>query len=274
TFTARSAGRLQLRHYSGLWVGSDGDYAGDPAPVNTVARGGVAVAIILGSAAADIAEALRQVTQQLAAAWFGAEVERLRAAPAPPPDWSYVLNPGPAEIFRERLQGPADGGSQPRIELHMCNEVDLLKKACMHALTAQTRLRWQSRVDRLPSAAAEDSVPTHDYISVAVAFDNGRDLTWFWSADLAPERHFHCPLPGWNTCETHVVVRSGARDLGAWLAEERNVFADHQQAIGGALPANIVGIWLLGVSVFQRGSGAAAFGAIAIVDETGGHTIC
>ena len=124
-----------------------------------------------------------------------------------------------------------------------------------------------------PSAAAEDSLPTHDYISVAVEFDNGRDLTWFWSTDLAPERHFHCPIPGWNACETHVVVRSGARDLGAWLGEERNVFADYRQAIGGALPTRIVGVWLLGVSVFQRGTGAAAFGDIAIVDATGAHKI-
>ena len=273
TFTAAAAGRLQLRHYSGLWVGSDGDYVGEPAPLNPDARGGVAVAIIVWSAAADIAVELQQVAQQPAATWFAAEVERLRAAPAPPPNWSYVLNPGPAEIFRERLEAPADGGPQPRIELHMQNEVGLLKKTCDRALTPHTRLRWQWRVDQLPSAAAEDSLPTHDYISVAVEFDNGRDLTWFWSAELAPERHFHCPIPGWNTCETHVVVRSGARDLGAWLGEERSVFADYQQAIGGALPTRIVAVWLLGVSVFQRGSGAAAFGDIAIVDATGVHKI-
>ncbi|HEY0231574.1 MAG TPA: DUF3047 domain-containing protein [Dokdonella sp.] len=274
TFTAEAAGRLQLRHYSGLWVGSDGDYAGDPAPLNPDARGGVAVAIIVWSAAADIAAELQQIARQPAAApWFAAEVARLQAAPAPPPDWSYVLNPGPAEIYRERREAPADGGPQPRIELRMHNEVGLLKKDCARELTPHTRLRWQWRVDRLPSAAAEDSVPTHDYISVAVEFDNGRDLTWFWSADLAPERHFHCPLPGWNACETHVVVRSGARALGAWLAEERNVFADYEQAIGGVLPARIVGVWLLGVSVFQRGSGAAAFGDIAIVDASGVHKI-
>jgi len=274
TFTAQAPGRLQLRHYSGLWVGSDCGYAGDPAPLNPDARGGVAVAILVWSAGADIAAELQQIAQQAAAPpWFAAEVARLQAAPAPPPGWTYVLNPGPAEIYRELREVPHDGGPQPRIELRMRNEVGLLKKACALDLTPQTRLRWRWRVDRLPSAGAEDSVPTHDYISVAVEFDNGRDLTWFWSAGLAPEQHFHCPLAGWNTCETHVVVRSGASDLGAWLAEERNVFADYRRAIGGTPPARIVGIWLLGVSVFQRSAGAAAFGDITVADAMGDHPI-
>jgi hypothetical protein len=42
---------------------------------------------------------------------------------------------------------------------------------------------------------AEDTLPTHDYLSVAVEFENGQDLSYFWSAALPPESNFRCPIP-------------------------------------------------------------------------------
>lgn len=50
-------------------------------------------------------------------------------------------------------------------------------------------------------------------MSIAVEFENGRDLTFIWSTDLPVSEHFHYPLPGRHDRETHVVARSGNAEL-------------------------------------------------------------
>ena len=81
----------------------------------------------------------------------------------------------------------------------------------------------------------EADAAKHDYFSIAVKFENGKDLTYMWSAAMPEGTHFVCPLPGWNEIEWHAVVRSGQTDLGKWLAEERNVLADYERVIGGKM---------------------------------------
>ena len=136
-----------------------------------------------------------------------------------------------------------------------------------------TRLRWRWRVDALPSAVAEDSLPTHDYLSIAVEFDNGLDLTYMWSASLSVGTVFPCPLPNWDQRETHAVVRSGTAELGQWLDEERDVHADYTAMIapGASAPAptRIVRVWLIAVSLFQKGEGACRFAAIHLHNARG-----
>lgn len=39
-------------------------------------------------------------------------------------------------------------------------------------------------MDLLPSEVREDTLTTHDYMSIAVEFDNGQDITCYWSAEL------------------------------------------------------------------------------------------
>jgi hypothetical protein len=126
-------------------------------------------------------------------------------------------------------------------------------------------LSWSWRVDELPSELAEDTLPTHDYLSIALEFDNGQDLTWQWSAELPPEYSYRCPLPHWDARETHLVIRSGNADIGRWLTEERAVRRDYATAVGDP-PERIVGVWLIAVSVFQRGHGRCAYGAIELGD--------
>ena len=70
-------------------------------------------------------------------------------------------------------------------------------------------LDWQWVVDRLPSHLPEDQILTHDYLSIAVEFDDGQDITYMWSSSLPVGQVFRCPLPGWDAVETHVVQRSG-----------------------------------------------------------------
>lgn len=69
-------------------------------------------------------------------------------------------------------------------------------------------------MDQLPSQAREDRLQTHDYLSLAVEFDNEQDLAYYWSAELPPDTAFRCPIPKWQGRETHVVLRSGTVDSG------------------------------------------------------------
>ena len=117
---------------------------------------------------------------------------------------------------------------------------------------------------------AENTLPTHDYVSIAVEFDDGRDLTYYWSATLPPETHYRCPLPNWDQRETHLVVRSGSRGLGAWHREQRPLQADYARAVGDP-PGHIVAVWLIAVSLFQKRSGAADFAEIWL--EGGGNRL-
>ena len=74
---------------------------------------------------------------------------------------------------------------------------------------------------------------------------------------------FRCPLARWTPIESHMPIRSGFKELGTWLSEERDLYADYKENIGG--PAkSIVRIWLLGVTIFQRRVGACRYSDIQI----------
>ncbi len=187
----------------------------------------------------------------------------LAAAPA---GWSYLaeLAPyGPADIFH--VVSPASGdGPKTQMRAETRHNVGILVREVDAPLTPATALSWRWNVERLPAKAAETTAATHDYLSIAVKFENGQDLTYMWSAALPPETGFHCPLPTWKDRETHVVVRSGGQDLGKWLAERRPVLADYARYIGGKPPGRIVQVWLIANSLIEQTDGAASFGDIAI----------
>jgi len=113
---------------------------------------------------------------------------------------------------------------------------------------------------RLPSDLAEDTVPSHDYLSIAVEFDDGQDITYFWSATLPPETVFRCPLPVWRDIETTSWSAVGRR-LGRWLDEERDLYADYRRIL--AARREVLRIWLIGESVMQRGHGRCEYAAFA-----------
>ena len=147
----------------------------------------------------------------------------------------------------------------------------ILRRPIDVPLDAQSAVRWRWKIDRLPSDKPEDTLLCHDYLSVALEFDDGRDLSWFWSSSLPVGKSFACPIPQWAARETHWVVRSGAQGLGAWQSERRPVLADHAAAIGGAPPRRAVAVWLIANSIFQHGAGIAEFAEIAV--ESRGETI-
>lgn len=194
---------------------------------------------------------------------ISAELDRLEHAVSPPPDWHYLWHLGPAEIFREAT---GDDGTAC-IHCTTQGDVGILQKAVNLELTPGTVLNWRWCVEQLPSSIREDSVPTHDYLSIAVEFDNGRDITYHWSAELAPETGYDCPLPNWRGKEFHVVVRSGSEGLGRWLEEERNLYADYQHYMGDP-PARIVRVWFIANSVFQRGQGECRYANVSLRNES------
>ncbi|MGE3541193.1 MAG: DUF3047 domain-containing protein [Candidatus Tectimicrobiota bacterium] len=100
-------------------------------------------------------------------------------------------------------------------------------------------------------------------LSIAVEFENGQDLSYFWSAALPPETGFRCPIPTWQGRETHIVVRSGPNGLGHWWQEERSLYADYLRWIGPP-PVRIVRVWLIAASVFQRQEGQCEYGTIEL----------
>ena len=186
------------------------------------------------------------------------ELARQRSAPQLPVGWHYPPLGGTG-VFAEDPR-PSEG---PVLGCYTTDSGALLVKDAALAFLPGTKLRWAWKVDQLPSRVREDRLETHDYLSVAVEFDNGRDLTYYWSAELPVDAGYHCPVPGWDNRETHVVVRSGPRDLGLWLDEERDLYADYARYVGDP-PSRIVHVWLLAVTMFQGAVGMCEYGRIEL----------
>lgn len=263
SLSAARGGRLALGSYfPGEWTTREGGLAVPPEAYAQV-EGLLEVLLIAWAPGVSPASGLAAL-QGLADGGLAAlERARLAHPGAPPPDWRYLWYLGPSETF-----------SAARHEQHVCidcatrEDAAILQHDAPLPFLPETRLRWQWRVDTLPSAVAEDSLPTHDYLSIAVEFDNGQDLTYMWSAALPAGTVFRCPLPHWDQRETHVVVRSGTRELGQWLAEERDVYADYQAALGTP-PARVLRVWLIAVSLFQKQAGACSYRAISLANAAG-----
>ncbi|WP_020182743.1 DUF3047 domain-containing protein [Methylotenera sp. 1P/1] len=269
TFVAsQSKSSLRLKLYpSERWLDTTGKYAGEPAPVNPDAGGGVSVALIKWAKNIDVETELNKLTtKNKPASWAVAELDRQKNQKMPPEGWNYIWELTPSEIFYDVPAVMGENAPKRAIELRMHDDVTIIEKESSFELTPDTKLGWKWKVDELPSAAPENTIPTHDYISIAVKFDNGKDLTFFWSRNLPVDSSFHCPLSGWTDRETHVVARSGTADLGKWLGEEKNILDYYKKAVGGPLPKRITHVWLIGVSFLQHGKGLSQFGDIKLYD--------
>jgi hypothetical protein len=264
TFTAERAGRLFLASYfPGEWSTRTGGLA-TPEEVYGHASGNLAVLILRWRTAP--LEGLNELAEiGDVEGVVASEIDRLSHPVETPPGWNYLWFVGPAEIYRP-CRTPEE---KPAICCHTHRDAGLLQKEVTLPLAPDTRLRWAWRMDRLPSAVREDTLPTHDYLSIAVEFDNGQDITYYWSAELPVGTGYRCPIPTWTARETHVAIRSGSEGLGRWFEEERNVYRDYQEYIGGPLPGNIVRVWLIAVSLFQGREGVGRYADIAFVTDEG-----
>ncbi len=138
-------------------------------------------------------------------------------------------------------------------------------------LTEDATIEFDWLYETLPALGPEVDADSHDYISIAVEFDNGRDITWFWSGSLQPDMSFHCPLPWWDERETHLVLQSGGAELGDWHHHERRIAADYGNAIAGDMPGRIVGVWFIVNSLFGRQPAEAYFAEVVI--RSGGQEV-
>ncbi|NJD06128.1 MAG: DUF3047 domain-containing protein [Methylococcaceae bacterium] len=262
SFTADTAGRLYLASYfPGEWASRTGELA-TPDEVYALAAGRLTV-LILRWPGAPLANLRRLAALGDVGGLVAAEIDRLAHPPVEPAGWKHLWFVGPSEIYRDCLTPDR----QPAICCHTHRDVGLLQREVDLPLTPATRLRWQWRLDRLPSAVREDRLESHDYLSIAVEFDNGQDITYYWSAELPVGTGYRCPIPTWTARETHVVIRSGSAGLGEWLSEERDLYRDYQDYIGGPLPARIVKVWLIAVSLFQGHEGDGSYAGIEFVTD-------
>lgn len=177
-----------------------------------------------------------------------------------PQGWSYVINMGPPEIYQFGTSTHAG----KTMEIHTHRNVGILARDVSLENDDDITISWEWQVDTLPSKVTEEIADTHDYLSVAVLFDNGQDISYMWSSGLEEGTVFRCPLPDWADKETHLVIRSDPSEIGKWLSEERNLKADYARYIGGEMPSSISQVWLISNSFFQGGVGKARVANISI----------
>jgi hypothetical protein len=256
TFRADRTGELRLGSVYPGELRADGTITMDRIPYRAMA-GTLSAVVARWAPGSDPRRALESITGRDPSGLCAAEAARLADPPAPPAGWDMHPLTGREQAFFSSGAGitvNADWASA------------IIRHPAEIKLTPSLRLRWSWRVDALPSRLPEDTALTHDYLSVALEFDDGQDLTWYWSCRLPEGLGYRCPLPHWRRRETHIVVRTGTAGLGRWIDEERPVLADHQAAIGGPAPSRVVRAWLIAQTVPQAGHAMAEFSRIELVD--------
>jgi hypothetical protein len=178
-----------------------------------------------------------------------------------PAGFAYLAEFAGANVF-ERWSDPTHRG----VHSITSGDVGIIRKPIDLPLTATTELEFDWKYVALPALGPETDAATHDYHSVAVEFDNGQDLTWFWSRELAPGTKFRCPLPNWDQRETHMVLQSGRQGLGEWATHRRPIAEDYAEAVGGEKPARIVAVWFIANSYFGKQPGEAYFANVRLRD--------
>lgn len=260
TVVAKESGRLLLIAAGpGVWENQQGEFLGGEVPVGPKGELDVAVLKFAGKAA-DALKVLADKAEMPLTDLLKEGVNRITNAATPPEGWQYLWRLGEGEVFT-----PASKQEDSCIHCTTHEDVGILQIPAERPLTDTLTLNWDWIAHQLPSNLPEDIEPTHDYLSIAVEFDNGLDLTYMWSAALPEDTIFQCPLAWWDQRETHWVIRT-KKDLGKWLAEERSIRKDYERAIGGDVPAKVVQVWLIANSLFQRGTGKCDYRAIRLIE--------
>ena len=188
-------------------------------------------------------------------------LRRYVEAPQLPKGFEYLWYLGQSTVF-EAYEGPLRTG----VRATPSNDAGIIRKAVDIPLNEDTLVSFDWLYEQLPAKGPETEAQFHDYLSIAIEFDNGQDVTWFWSGHLEAGTEFTCPLPWWDQRETHIAVQSGEAGLGEWHSHTREVLKDYQSAVGGALPGRIVGVWVINSGVFGDKPGEAIFANINVIN--------
>ena len=180
----------------------------------------------------------------------------------PPKDFKYLTILGESEVWSGRVVS-----NEYFVSASLEDDVGIIKMPVNIELSDSMLFSFDWLYHSLPAVAPETSVVGHDYLSIALEFDNGQDLTWMWSKFLAKGTSFTCPLPWWSERETHYVLDSGSDGLGKWKSHSRNILDDYAEAVAGDPPKKIVGIWLIANNLFAKQDASASFRNITLMDE-------
>lgn len=180
----------------------------------------------------------------------------------PPQGFSYHFNLGQSEAWSD---GTVDG--QYTVFGEPKDDMGIIKAELDLPISADTVFSFEWNYQAMPAAMAETNIPGHDYLSVALEFENGQDLTWMRSKFLPAGEHFRCPLPWWDERETHFVVEDASSPLATWQTHQRNVLADYAAAVPGDLPQRIVGVWFIANNVFAKQPARALFRNVKIMQD-------
>jgi hypothetical protein len=260
TFTTAAPhdGPIEVCSLSPGELGRDDGIVYDPVLPRALFGGGFDVVVAAWPSGTDVSERLTEAVGHDRTGSCAGELDRMANPITPPGGWEPHRHIPLAGLHRQR-DNEIDVRSRGQVEI-LCHEAQV-------TLTETLRLRWRWRMDQLPASSAEDTLFTHDYMSVAVEFDDGRDLTYHWSVDMPSETSYCCPLPHWREREWHLVVRSGSGGLGEWQDEERTVAADRATAIGGATPLKVARVWLIVTCVCGGGEARGSYADIELVDD-------
>ena len=185
-----------------------------------------------------------------------------RSEDRPPKDFQYLTILGESEVWSGRAVS-----NEYLVSAKLEDDAGIIKMPVNIELSENMRFSFDWLYHSLPAVAPETSVMGHDYLSIALEFDNGQDLTWMWSKFLAEGTSFTCPLPWWSERETHFVLDSGFDGLGKWKSHSRNILDDYAGAVAGDPPKKIVGIWLIANNLFAKQDASASFRNITLVDD-------
>ncbi len=244
-----------------------GDFLGGIVPAGPTGQFEAAILKWTDDAASGLSALASATTGELSDL-LNSAAERTKSPIEPPENWRYLWRLGQGEVYKA-----APEKTDACINCTTHEDVGILQIPAERPLTDTLTLNWDWIAHQLPSVLPEDIEPTHDYLSIAVEFDNGLDLTYMWSAALPEDTIFQCPLAWWDERETHWVIRT-KKDIGKWLSEERSIRQDYERAIGGDVPARVVQVWLIANSLFQRGTGRCDYRAIRLVDGDDTLDLC
>ena len=262
TFTGDEQGKLYIGNYLQDWADNKGKTNSKDERTYKVYKpeGGISILVIKWNG--DPLEGLNRVLsngdhKNL----LEAELDALKNPIHHPKGWKYLWSIGESDAFWEC----SDSLREKKICCQVAGQGAILQKEAKIDLNPKTKIQWSWKIDKLPSDKAENNFFFHDYLSVAVEFDDGQDITYHWSPELPIETSYRCPFPTWNKRETHLVVRTGREGLGEWFNEERNLYEDYKKAIGEP-PQKIIRVWLIASTFVQKKEGKIEYADIKIKD--------
>ncbi len=264
TFTAEESGLLYLaaKGTDFFWEDRRGTFPPADTRAPELPFGSTATAVAWR---ADAVESLQNLSQDPLDD-FGQAHAVIAQAPKLPEGFDYLWYLGRAQVF-----GAWEEDERKGIRGTTHYDFGIVKKPLDIPLTEDIEISFDWRYDALPAQGPETEAQFHDYLSIAVEFDNGQDITWMWSPHLQAGLSFRCPLPWWDQRETHIVLQSGDEGLGAWHSHTRSVAEDYRRSVNVDVPTRITGVWFINSGIFAKEKGDARF-ANVVITGNGGET--